>query len=133
MTTTCVIAIQGKDGAMKAISCLWYGYSQHLLDVLQAYHSSKGKAEELIALGNLSWLGPKIGKAHSFEYYSPNDPKSKWTVAYSRDRGDTFEPPLQYKSLDELTRAIRTLGFGVSFLCVFRAGRWEEVKLRLEV
>lgn len=58
MATRSTIALRRTDGTMKKIYCHWDGYLEHNGAILQKYYSTADKVENLLALGNLSVLGP---------------------------------------------------------------------------
>ena len=66
MSTRSTIAIRHEDGTVKKIYCHWDGYLEHNGAILQKYYSTADKVENLLALGNLSNLGPEI---------KPDDPR----------------------------------------------------------
>lgn len=71
----------------KAIYVHWDGYPSHIMPILETYYNTPEKVEELIELGNLSFLDERIkpepGEKHSFKHRAPGV-----TLAYHRDRGD---------------------------------------------
>lgn len=70
----------------KSVYCHWDGYLQHNGAILQEHYDS-AKANNLVALGDLSSLCPEIdagNDSHSFE-----QPKAGVTIFYGRDRGET--------------------------------------------
>jgi len=64
MGTMCVIAAKCKDG-YKAISVHFDGYLEHAGALLVRNYNTEAKVKKLIALGDLSSLGPSIG--HQFD------------------------------------------------------------------
>ena len=71
---------------IKSVYCHWDGYLSHNGRMLQEYYDS-AKANYLVALGDLSSLGPNVeipeGVAHSFD-----EPAKDISVFYGRDRKD---------------------------------------------
>ena len=70
----------------KSVYCHWDGYLEHNGAVLQEHYDS-AKANNLVALGDLSALAPEIDPGndnHSFE-----QPKAGVCIFYGRDRGET--------------------------------------------
>ena len=120
----------------KSVYCHWDGYLEHNGKILQEYYDSS-KANNLVALGDVSSLGPKIGDAHPFSKFeidneSPDFAKlmatheqaqaEGWTTFYGRDRGveDT-----EFKS--DLTFAdflARVDGCCAEYYYVMRDGVW---------
>ena len=61
MGTMCVIAAKCKDG-YRAISVHFDGYLEHAGALLVRNYNTEAKVKKLIALGDLSSLGPTIGR-----------------------------------------------------------------------
>ena len=59
MATRSTIGIRHEDGSVTKIYCHWDGYIEHNGGILQKYYNTAEKIEPLLALGNLSCLGPK--------------------------------------------------------------------------
>lgn len=87
MGTMCVIAAKCKDG-YKAISVHFDGYLEHAGALLVRNYNTEAKVKKLIALGDLSSLGPSIG--HQFDT-NDNVMHSALSniqcIAYHRDGG----------------------------------------------
>lgn len=83
MATRSSITIKELDGSVKSIYCHWDGYPEGVGKILDEHYTDLEKVRELIALGNLSSLGPEIGVKHDFE-----DRNYSMCLAYGRDRGD---------------------------------------------
>lgn len=89
MSTRSTIAIRHEDGTVKKIYCHSDGYIEWNGSILQKYYSTADKVEKLLALGNLSCLGPEI---------KPDDPHdwdlgnrdSRFCKTYT-SRGETKE------------------------------------------
>ena len=95
----------------KSVYCHWDGYLDHNGRILQEYYDS-AKANNLVALGDLSSLRPNIGEKHAFSKLEvPMDGEAydklygDMTTFYGRDRGEegcdfkvahTFEEFLEY-------------------------------------
>lgn len=76
MSTRSTIGIRRKaDNSVKKIYCHWDGYIEWNGAILQKYYNTAEKVEKLLALGNLSILGPEIG---------PDDPKA-WDINTESD------------------------------------------------
>lgn len=87
----------GETGKVRSIYCHWDGYSDGVGKILLDHYRDRTKVEELIALGDISSLGPEIGEKHDFDwrmelYKEPNSPEfrrlDKMVTAYGRDRGE---------------------------------------------
>jgi hypothetical protein len=78
----------------KSIYCHWDGYLEYNGSILQKHYDS-AKANNLVALGDLSSLKPEIGIQHAFGYHgteiSAEDYEKQFgnmCTFYGRDRGE---------------------------------------------
>ena len=69
----------------KSVYCHWDGYLAHNGKILQEHYDS-AKANQLVALGNLSSLGKTLGEKHAFDTYhlTPEERKQ-----HELDHGDS--------------------------------------------
>lgn len=93
MSTRSMIGMQNEDGSVTAIYCHFDGYPEGVGAMLVKYYSDPAKIRELLALGNLSSLGPKIGEKHEF-----GTRREEWCTAYGRDRGEDNVEARHYPS-----------------------------------
>lgn len=84
----------------KSVYCHWDGYLEHNGAILQKHYNS-AKANQLVALGDLSVLAPELipTQEHSFE-----QPQKGVTVFYGRDRGEKNTDFRVADSFDEFLR-----------------------------
>ena len=94
MGTRSRIAVMHGD-VVKSVYCHWDGYLSWNGKLLQEHYDST-KANQLVALGDLSSLKPEIGEAHPFGYHgteiSAEDYEKQFgnmCTFYGRDRGET--------------------------------------------
>ena len=98
MGTRSLIGVLHGD-VCKFVHCHWDGYLEHNGKILQENYDSP-KANHLVALGDLSSLGPNIGEKHDFdcpdnikigtpEYTAWNENKASMCTFYERDRDET--------------------------------------------
>jgi hypothetical protein len=94
MGTRSRIAVMHGD-VCKSVYCHWDGYLQYNGSLLQKHYDS-AKANNLVALGDLSSLKPNIGEAHPFGYHGSDISKEDYEkqfgemcTFYARDRGET--------------------------------------------
>jgi len=81
---------------VKSVYCHWDGYLEHNGAILQEHYDSV-KANQLVALGNLSSLRPNIGEKHKFSPFDCDELTSEefekryggMCTFYGRDRGET--------------------------------------------
>lgn len=93
-TRSDIIALRA-DGKWQRIYCHWDGYLEHNGKILFEHYTGQKQVEKLVALGNLSILGEKIGVKHPFDkprYDTPEhaEYEKKYAgmcLAYIRDRG----------------------------------------------
>ena len=80
---------------VKSVYCHWDGYLEHNGAILQEHYDSV-KANQLVALGDLSSLGTQIGEKHPFSPHFDEGSKVAYEAAkeagyctfYARDRGE---------------------------------------------
>ena len=80
---------------VKSVYCHWDGYLEHNGQVLEQYYDS-AKANQLVALGDMSTLRPQIGEKHAFSQFdlpaeeveAYKELTQDWCTFYSRDRGE---------------------------------------------
>ena len=80
---------------VKSVYCHWDGYLAHNGKMLGEYYDS-ARANELVALGDLSSLRPNIGETHAFSHYDVEMDQTQYyelygdmCTFYGRDRGET--------------------------------------------
>ena len=93
MGTRSRIGIMHSD-VIKSVSCHWDGYLAYNGKILQQHYDSP-KANNLVALGDISSLGPAIGEEHPFSRFETdlsdkayNELYGDMTTFYGRDRGE---------------------------------------------
>jgi len=80
---------------VKSVYCHWDGYLEHNGQVLEQYYDS-AKANNLVALGDMSTLRPQIGEKHAFSQFDvPKEEVEAFKTLtedmctfYGRDRGE---------------------------------------------
>lgn len=82
------------DGTVTAIYCHWDGYPENQMPILTGSYSTPEKVQELLALGNLSYLAESIGEKHDF-----GKDVEGWCMAYGRDRGDSKQEAQLYDGI----------------------------------
>jgi hypothetical protein len=81
---------------VKSVYCHWDGYLEHNGQILQEHYNS-AKANNLVALGDLSSLRPELGEKHAFSQFELRAEEvagyklltENWCTFYGRDRGET--------------------------------------------
>jgi len=120
----------------KSVYCHYDGYLSHNGKILQEHYDSS-RANNLVALGDISSLGKHIGEAHPFSEFDINkdDPdfdklialhelakKEGWTTFYARDRGEKdvdFEVSHDFDEFLELVD-----GTGAEYYYIMKDGVW---------
>ena len=112
MATRSRIGMEMPNGEVKSIYCHWDGYPEGVGATLKEHYTDPAKVEALIALGDISVLEPLVepdvpGVEHSF-----NKPAPCVTVAYHRDRGESFFPPRVDASVESFSHSdIKEYGY----------------------
>ena len=75
------------SGEAKSIYCHWDGYPEHHLPILNKYYNTDEKVRELLNLGAISVLAPRV-KPNKDEVHTFDNPIKDVVIAYLRDRGD---------------------------------------------
>ena len=78
---------------VKSVYCHWDGYLEHNGAILQRHYDS-ARANNLVALGDMSSLRPEIGEKHAFSKHDFPGIESRvhnedWCTFYGRDRGES--------------------------------------------
>jgi len=97
MGTRSMIAIQNPySKRVVAVYCHWDGYLEHNGAILAEHYANSAKANNLIALGDISSLRPEIGVEHPFSRFETKMSDSEWDETYGnqctfygRDRKET--------------------------------------------
>jgi len=112
----------------KSIYCHWDGYLEYNGSLLQKHYDS-AKANNLVALGDLSSLKPEIGIQHAFGYHgteiSAEDYEKQFgnmCTFYGRDRGEKnveFQTDTDFDAFIE-----RVQGCCAEWYYIMRDGVW---------
>jgi hypothetical protein len=133
MGTRSDIIVHRADGSWARIYCHWDGHIDHNGRILFEHYSEQSKAEALVALGDLSSLGPEIGDKHDFDWqmkYAGRHGKQpdaayerldRMCNAYGRDRGETG---VNAKIGDSLAAVWPEEGSWTEFTYAWMDGRW---------
>ena len=136
MSTRSYIAKELEDGSVRYIYCHFDGYVEHNGRILVDHYSDSDKVNQLLDLGDLSYLSEEIGEKQDF-----NQPTSRtWCLAYGRDRGEhgvgAKITPIGVLTLDRnaasaMSRShfIKVLGDNVDYVYLFRDHCDDEVQI----
>ena len=114
---------------VKSIYCHWDGYLEHNGAILQEHYDS-AKANNLVALGDLSSLRPNIGEKHAFSQFElPADEVEAFKALtedmctfYGRDRG---EKGVEFKVAQTFAEFLEQAeGCGAEYYYIMRDGVW---------
>ena len=112
----------------KSVYCHWDGYLEHNGQVLEQYYDS-AKANNLVALGDMSTLRPQIGEKHAFSQFDlpPEEVEAykeltrDWCTFYGRDRGEVSVWKVANTFEEFLDQAD---GCGAEFYYIMKDGVW---------
>ena len=100
------------DGSITSIYSHWTGYPEHHLPILAENYSDPACLDALLALGDLSVLGPQLGEPHDFDDRVRRD----WCIAYGRDRGDRSTAALASRNLIAFAASCSLCGADYAYL-----------------
>lgn len=135
MGTRSLIAVMHGD-VCKSVYCHWDGYLEHNGVILQEHYDS-AKANQLVALGDISSLGKHIGEAHPFSKFDINKDNPDfdklialhelaesegWTTFYGRDRGEVGVSWNVDHTFEDFMK--RVDGCGAEYYYVMKDGVW---------
>jgi len=146
MATRSAIGMQNRDGSITAVYCHWDGYPEHN-GALLVEHYDRVKTQQLLAQGDLSILGSRIGEQHAFSVYNFYDltPEQRTEhdalhrdscTFYGRDRGETGIDAETYASIEDYTSNFTHCDIDYFYLLVndawqvlpaFNGGQWEDL------
>jgi len=114
---------------LKVVYCHWDGYLAHNGQILAEHYRDSAKVNNLVALGQISSLGPEIGVKHPFGSLegemSREEYDSKYgdmTTFYGRDRG---EENVGHKTFTEFNEFLAWADkCGCEFYYIMQAGVW---------
>lgn len=118
MATRSTIAVQLEDGSVRQIYAHWDGYLSHNGRILQEHYNNSDRAQQLVALGDISVLAERInplGDTHTFD-----TPEEDVTVYYGRDRGEKDTEPRVFADFDDYQKNVDAQGYEY----IFRNGEW---------
>jgi hypothetical protein len=127
MSTNSRIGVMHGD-KVKSVYCHWDGYLEHNGQVLAQYYDS-AKANNLVALGDMSTLRPQIGEKHAFSQFDlpPEEVEAykeltrDWCTFYGRDRGEVSVWKVANTFEEFLDQAD---GCGAEFYYIMKDGVW---------
>lgn len=111
---------------LKAVYCHWDGYLEHNGRILQEHYDST-KANNLVALGDLSVLRPEIGEQHAFSKHDVHGIECRvhneeWCTFYGRDRGEKDVSWRVFHDYDSFYNYFD--GSGAEYYYIMKDGVW---------
>jgi hypothetical protein len=107
---------------IKAVYCHWDGYLEHNGRVLLENYTST-KANNLVALGDISSLREQIGEKHPFDTrYEEGTEEATWTTFYGRDRSEEGTEFRSFATEDEWVSYYE--GSGAEYFYLMDNGVW---------
>ena len=113
---------------VKSVYCHWDGYLEHNGVILQKHYDS-ARANNLVALGDISSLGKEIGEKHPFSRFDTDMSDEAYeklygnmTTFYGRDRGEEgvdFKVAHTFASFLDQVEAC-----GAEYYYILRDGVW---------
>ena len=106
----------------KSVYCHWDGYLDHNGRILLEHYDS-AKANNLVALGDISSLGSEIGEKHDFDVrFTSGAIGENWTKFYGRDRGETG---CEFQTDDTFEKFYkRADACGAEYYYIMKDGEW---------
>ena len=121
MATRSNIGIVNDDGSVTGIYCHWDGYPEHNGKLLLKHYNNSGIVNELMDLGNLSYLDKNLyceDNNHSF-----NNPADGVCVAFGRDRGEKNADSKSFTNISEFEKFMDRTTADYQYL--FNNGKWQ--------
>jgi len=115
MSTNSSIAV-AHGNIIKAVYCHWDGYLEGVGKTLLAHYPS-AKANQLVALGNISSLGSSLGEKHDFD----NPPQDTCNF-YGRDRDEKDQEFETFQSAEEWLAEEKD--YGREYMYLMKDGVW---------
>ena len=113
---------------VKSVYCHWDGYLSHNGAILQEHYDS-AKANNLVALGDLSSLRPEIGVEHAFSHFSTEMSSEEYDALYGnmctfygRDRGESGTEWKVAHTFEEFLEQVENCGG--EYYYIMRDGVW---------
>ena len=114
---------------VKSVYCHWDGYLSHNGRLLQDHYDS-AKANQLVAMGDLSSLGRVIGESHPFSPHTSAEDAALYEHArdqgyctfYNRDRGETGTEFKVAHTFEEFLG--QADGCGAEYYYIMKDGVW---------
>jgi hypothetical protein len=121
MSTRSHIGLLLEDGHIESIYCHHDGYLSHNGHILDSFYNDFDKIKELLALGDLSVLGEKLGEKQDFNEFHHRTTKfdDSTCLAYGRDRGEDNVSSQTFDTESEFLDKCKE-----DFTYLFKEGKW---------
>lgn len=129
MATRSTIAMELPSGEIRQIYCHYDGYIDNNGAILAQHYTDPVKVVKLIALGDLSSLGPELGKKRPFgnphkygtdAYNEFNKLYENQCLVYGRDRGEADTEARVFRDWADFEKNMQAEQYNY----VFRNGQW---------
>jgi hypothetical protein len=107
------------SGGIEAVYCHWDGYPSGVGATLVKHWSDPAKLQSLLDLGDISYLGPKLGVKHDFDDRTSND-----CTFYGRDRDEDGVESKFFASNEAFLEAASNHRCGYAYLFDLGLGNW---------
>ena len=98
MSTNCSITVKVNDEKFYSVYCHFDGYPSHTFKILSNYYNSQEKAEDLVKMGDISFIDKSIECPYGHYF---DNPVKGYSVFYKRDRGeDSCDPYITFSYED---------------------------------
>jgi hypothetical protein len=126
MSSEATISVEYLDGSIRTISVHFDGYPWKTGELLKQNFTTKEKVNQLLNLGNASFLDKSIDcpKGHSFK-----TPLKGYSVFYERDRGDQNQESRAYKNLDSLKHHLVMSWAEFHYVFSVKENSWSQIKI----
>lgn len=124
MATASRIGVQDQDGSVRSIYVYSDGYPQGVGATLAAHYPTREAFEPVLALGDLSVLGPTVGGT---EPHRPTGIReATQCIAYGRDRGQRTRPALRHENDGDFVLACDPVSYAY---LLFSDGTWRVTEI----
>lgn len=137
MSTRSRIAVLQSSGKIHSVYCHSDGYPSYNGKMLKAHYNTEEKANELVNLGDLSFVEkspvplPSAPVAHFYGEGEPpiltthsfDNPQKGVTIAYHRDRQEEFNKTV-FENIEEFKKATTNSNHCEEYYYFFQEGKW---------
>lgn len=126
MSTHSFIGKENTDGSIRAIYCHFDGYPEHVGNVLKEHYTAGEKVDELLDLGDLSYLAPYVEPQPELPHSFDGNHQRDVCLAYGRDRGEKGVEAKNYKNRRDFINGGSHMG--ASYWYLHHNGTWKTLR-----